>query len=302
LVRLGLRHLGQNWEDPRVRRVVFLKWLLGLVFFCLFYVSCVLALAGWQWGERPRSVDRNGLELMVVVDESRSMRTRDLKPDRLQRGAALVTDALSALPEARVGLVAFAGGARKLVPLTEDRLALENGFGRIAREDPPVAGSVPGDGLDLALSGFPPISSRNQAILLVSDGEFTVERHEAALRAIRGRGLPFVVLGAGTAAGGQIPLANGAAAIDKSGEVVVSRLAEDRLRALAAAGKGWYVAATEDDPAGRLTAILSASLRQSEQAGFRLVPIDRTVVFVWAALASLGLFVLVRAFRWRATW
>jgi hypothetical protein len=110
------------------------------------------------------------------------------------------------------------------------------------------------------------------------------------------------VLGAGTAAGGQIPLANGAAAIDKSGEVVVSRLAEDRLRALAAAGKGWYVAATEDDPAGRLTAILSASLRQSEQAGFRLVPIDRTVVFVWAALASLGLFVLVRAFRWRATW
>jgi Ca-activated chloride channel family protein len=285
-----------------VRRVVFIKWLLGTVFFCLFYLACVFALAGWQWGERPRSVDRRGLELMVVFDESRSMRARDLKPDRLQRGAVLVSDALATLPEARVGLVAFAGAARKLVPLTEDRMALENGFGRIVSTEPPVAGSVPGDGLDLALSGFALSSSRNQAIVLVSDGEFTVERHGTALRTIRGRGLPFIVLGAGTQAGAQIPLANGAAAINQSGEVVVSRLAEDRLRALAAEGKGWYVAATEADPAGRLASLLQGSLRQGEQAGFRLVPVDRTAVFIWAAMVSLGLFVLVRAVRWRATW
>jgi Ca-activated chloride channel family protein len=273
-----------------------------LVFFGLFYLSCVLTLAGWQWGERPQSVDRSGLEVMVVFDESRSMRAKDLKPDRLRRGAALVSDALASLPEARVGLVAFAGSARKLVPLTEDRLALANAFAQMSAEEAPMAGSVPGDGLDLALASFAASSGRNQAIVLVSDGEFTVERHDAALRQIRGRGLPFLVLGAGTAAGAQIPLANGAAAIDQSGEVVVSRLAEDRLRALAAAGKGWYVPAGDTDPAGRMAGLLGASLKQSEQAGFRLVPVDRTSVFVWGAMVSLGLFVLVRALRWRAVW
>lgn len=299
---VALQHLGQNWSEPGMRKVIFVKWLLGLVFFGLFYLLSILALSGWEWGEQPLPRDRSGLEVMVVVDVSRSMRVEDMRPHRLGRAVELVREVVAALPEARFGLVAFSGTAVKVVPLTEDRMALGNGLRHLGVLPMPVPGSAPAEGLDLALAGFPAASNRNQAMILVTDGEFTSYRYAAVLRHLRGRGVPLLVLGAGSPNGGQIPLENGASALDGNGEVVISKLNSGLLHQMAAEGGGWYLNIALADSVSQVAGTLQAYLKQSEQEGFRLVPVRRSPVFIASALFFLGLFVVTRALRWRMLW
>ncbi|MCK5083084.1 MAG: VWA domain-containing protein, partial [Candidatus Omnitrophica bacterium] len=73
------------------------------------FVLSVLALIRPQWGFQWREVKRQGIDILVVIDTSKSMLTQDVKPNRLKRTKFAVQDLLKKLKGDRIGLIAFSG-------------------------------------------------------------------------------------------------------------------------------------------------------------------------------------------------
>jgi Ca-activated chloride channel family protein len=312
--RTALRQLGRAADDETVRNLLFGRWLVGLVCFGGFYVASILALAGWEWGEQASQRDRSAMELVVVVDRSRSMRARDVQPDRLSRGLELARAVVDALPDSRVALVTFDSRVFKPVPMTEDRLSLDTALAALRAGSqaveldaaPPAPGGAGGShlaqALDLALASFQLRSQRNQAMILVSDGEFTGSSIQPMVNQARRRGIPLAVIGTGLAEPSRIPLADGGWLQDSGGRTVQTRLQEAALRDLAERTRGWYVNAADADPAGQLAERLGQFVERSAREGFILVPVNRDYLFVILALVFLAGYLGVRAIRWRSIW
>jgi Ca-activated chloride channel family protein len=88
-----------------------------LLFAALF---AVLALIRPQWGFQWREVKRQGIDIIVVIDTSKSMLAQDVKPNRLERTKFAVQDLLKTLRGDRIGLIAFSGSPFVICPLTDD--------------------------------------------------------------------------------------------------------------------------------------------------------------------------------------
>ena len=109
-----------------------------------------------QWGLRHVATPRVGAEIMVALDVSRSMLAEDVGPNRLERAKAEIADLLPYLDGDAVGLIAFAGRAAVLSPLTPDfgflRLVLEG----VGPNSAQRGGTRLEEPIRLALEGFGP--------------------------------------------------------------------------------------------------------------------------------------------------
>ena len=221
------------------RRVRYALFLLALGFL-------VTALAGPQRGYETIPTHRRGLDLIVVVDVSKSMLATDLPPSRLTRAKLAVQDFVTQLEGDRVGLVAFAGTAFLQAPLTVDYDAVLNADNELDTTIIPRGGTNLGAAINLAVDAFGKAEAGNRAILLLSDGEPTTEGEEAAgLQAAQHAaetGVKIFTLGFGTPEGSLIPLGSGGEFVrDADGKIVRTRLDESTLTAIAKAGNGFYV-------------------------------------------------------------
>ena len=171
-------------------------------------LGCFLVtMAGPRRGYETLEVHRRGLDLVVIVDVSKSMLANDLAPDRLTRAKLAVQDLLRQLPGDRVGLVAFAGNAFLQAPLTINAAA------ELDTDLIPVGGTNLGGAIDLAQEAFGKGGVGNRAILLLSDGEPTSDTEQAdgvqAARRAAAAGTRIFTVGFGSPEGALIPLANG---------------------------------------------------------------------------------------------
>lgn len=133
----------------------------------------VLGAARPQWGYEDAEVVQRGIELVIVLDVSRSMLAEDIQPSRAEAAAAGLQEMLVHLTGNRAGLVTFAGSAFERSPLTLDLDAVASLIARAQREAPLVQ---PGSDLAAALNTALDVleaqgQARGQAILLVTDGE-----------------------------------------------------------------------------------------------------------------------------------
>jgi len=227
---------GARVEDmPRTSRMVrdVTAWL-GLILI-------LLALAGPRWQHENQTVFREGADIAVLMDVSRSMRVRDNKPDRLAREKQELHDFLLRLHGDRVALTAFAGRAFLMTPLTPDYGVVM----RLARQLSPRMITDQGSnlvaGLRRAMEGLKPARGHGRAVVLLTDGENVDQgalKQEAAMFAKAH--IPVFVLGIGTPDGGLVPAGDGRFIHDAQGSVGKSRLHEQRLMALARATGGVY--------------------------------------------------------------
>jgi Ca-activated chloride channel family protein len=240
------------------RRRLLRRRLFGVAI-ALAVVSCMQPL----WGARPREVEEPGIDLVVCLDVSRSMLARDLAPSRLERAHSAIAALARQTRGDRLGLVAFAGEARLVVPLTRDA----ESFAQIAAATDALSvalgGTDLGQGLDVALAalaagqGLPADAQVTGAILLLTDGEDLHGRaREAALRC-RDRGARVHCAALGSTLGSKIAVAgpDGREQFlrSRTGEEVVSAADAASLRAVAAATGGGFVdAGAHDDPLGKL--------------------------------------------------
>ena len=190
---------------------------------------------------------RTSADIMVALDVSRSMLAEDAPPYRLARAKAEITDLVARLAGSRVGLVAFAGRAAVLCPLTTDY-----GFFRMILEGADTSsvsrgGTRLGAAVRTAVEAFPP-GLGAKVILLITDGEDHDSYPVEAAREAAETGVRVIAIGYGSEEGSQITLVDpdtGARSVltDSQGQVVTSRLDGDTLREMALVTEGLYVPA-----------------------------------------------------------
>lgn len=252
LDRRGSHALGRFVSEDLQARLVsrptrLRRWLrLGLL--GLSAVFLVLALMRPQWGVEFISTPRVGAEIMIALDVSRSMLAEDVAPNRLERAKAEIRDLLGYLDGDQVGLIAFAGRAAVVSPLTPDF-----GFLRLVL-DGLQPGSVRPGGTKLeepirkAVKGFGELGDTSRVILLITDGEdhgsFPLDAAEDAAK----QGVTILAIGFGDEAGSEIRVTDpqtGARTVLRAsdGSVVRSRLDGEMLRDIALATRGAYIPA-----------------------------------------------------------
>ncbi|MFS8637458.1 MAG: VWA domain-containing protein, partial [Gemmatimonadota bacterium] len=168
-----------------------------------------LAAAGPQWGRQVVETQNRAVDLVLAVDVSKSMWAQDLSPDRLERARLLARRLLRELRGDRIGLVAFAGRAYVLSPLTTDHAALQLYLDAL---DPGIV-SQGGSSLASALRQATDLvrgheeTRSNRAVVLVTDGEALEEQDEVIAAAGRAAAAGVVVftVGVGTPGGAPVP-------------------------------------------------------------------------------------------------
>lgn len=199
----------------------------------------VIALLGPRWGETTEKIFRRNIDVMVLLDVSRSMLARDIAPNRLERAKiSIVDDLIPALAGDRVGVIAFAGMPRLVCPLTDDygylRLALDD----VDTRSSPRGGTLIGDAIREAVKSFPRQLDTQRVILLITDGEdqksFPLEAAKAAWEDGQ---IPVVAVALGDEQEGAripIPSESGTRYLEYEGQTVWSRANFDVLRQVAA--------------------------------------------------------------------
>ena len=255
-----------------------------------------LGAAGPRWGREAVRRQSQGSDVVFVIDVSASMQTRDVPPTRMDEARHEAVALLERLRGSRVGVVAFAGDAVRLCPLTLDQAAVRLTLETIG----PGAVSEPGTDLGRALKNalklLPAGRREEQAMVVWTDGEDLEGHARDVLGELKRSGLRVFAVGVGTPAGDVIPVTDEAGVTvdvkhDDKGGVVRSRLDEPLLRELARSTRGLYFSASHSG--GELIRLASSlgSLARSRQ-GTRLVerPVARFPLCALGAAAALAAF------------
>ncbi len=200
-----------------------------------------VAFARPQWGEVSENIHRIGIDVVILLDTSRSMAATDATPSRLERSRMEIRSFLSSDRSDRVGLVAFSGVPVTLSPLTEDTSAVAMLLDIADTNLIPIQGTDIGGGLQAACALFPRNRDRDRIILLFSDGGDMGNDALAAARKAAGRGIKVFCVGVGSPKGAFVPGPDGKPLRDpESGAPAVSKLNEGILRRIALLTDGRY--------------------------------------------------------------
>lgn len=279
----------------------------GVILFTLAVLFAVVALLQPRWGEAPEAVAERGVDLVVCLDVSRSMLAQDVAPDRLRAAQAQISALAEQAQSDRLALVVFAGEARLLVPLTQDRPS----FVALARTAEPLSvargGTDLAAALDLAGRALEAGTEDQATVVLVTDGEDNQEQGLRAAERLAQRGVRVHAVGIGTALGGKIPLATDAGPAgsavsflrDRDGVEVVTRLDGESLARIAEATGGVYVAtssAAGDAAAGDSATLVGLYqdhvLPRARAAADTERRQERPNRFQWPLAAAFFLFIL----------
>jgi len=216
----------------------------------------ILALAGPAFRQIPSPVVRLQSPLIVAVDLSSAVRATDVKPDRMARVRFKLADLLQGRHEGQTALIAYAGDAFTVAPLTDDAAALKDLAASLSPDVMPVPGERPERAIALAEQLLRDGGHNDGDVLLI-----TSDTNSAALEAAgksRVAGLRVSVLGVGTEQGAPIPRPGGGFVTDSAGNMVLPRLNTAGLRALAAAGGGRYASFSVGDADLKALGVLQA--------------------------------------------
>lgn len=281
---MSVNRNGRRWQ----RRL----WFLALAFL-------ILALARPQWGSQVQVVEQEGVQVMVVLDVSKSMLAQDLKPDRLTRARLEISDLMSRLDGDEIGLVLFSGASFIQFPLTSDydtaRAFLDNARPEVISRP----GTAVADAIETAMSGFDPQRSSQKVIVIMTDGEDHEGDPIAAAQQAAADGAIIYTIGFGSAQGEPIPEFDADGRLvgykkDGNGEVVLSRLDEVTLQRIAQTANGRYFRARADGSELReLAAELDDLQAEQLQTRFETQKIERFQLFLLVTLASMFISELI---------
>jgi len=272
----------------------------------------LVAAARPQWGEKLVTYKGRGVELVIALDASKSMLATDVKPTRLERARTGLAALIDELTGNAVGIVAFAGDAHVMCPLTPDVDAAKLFLGIIAPDAMPVPGTDFGRAIDVAMSLFGPGTGRvgrvgegsagSRVILLVTDGDDLGKNTQPAVRRAADTGVRIFPVAFSTVEGAPVPEPTGqgiAYKKDKAGNVVMSRMNERELILMAQATGGRFLR-VEGFSSQRVRDELGRLQKKEIGAGTFTEYAERFQYFLGAALALFvaGLGLSTRRGRW----
>lgn len=271
---------------------------LRLSVFVVAFAILVTAAADPRGPASRASVLRRNVDVVIAIDVSRSMRARDVGPDRLERAEWLVRDGLlPAMAGERVALLAFAGEARQICPLTVDYAAARLALDTLSSDTVTRGGSLLGDALRRAGNLFGVSTNAHRLVVLVTDGEDHGSFADAAAAALHvDHDATLIGIGVGDPRrASRIPLqgGNGPNWLHHDGEVVRTRPDFEALRRLAATTGGAFVAGTTPEDIAEAYRHAIGGLRSETLAALELAV--RPAQGHWWALVALVLLLIESA-------
>lgn len=265
-----------------------------LILLAIALVAGVLALMRPQSRGEPITVtsSRVSADVMVVLDVSKSMLAEDAAPNRLARAKVEIEKMVRQLPGHRVGLIAFAGRAATLCPLTPDHAFFNLVLRGVDTRSVSRGGTRIGDALRAATRAFP-TGPGAKLVVLITDGEDHESFPLDAAKEAAAAGVHVIAVGIGSEEGGQIQLtdpATGARTVLlHDGQPVVSRVDGETLRQMALTTEGAYVPAGTSalDLESIVNEHVTPIVRAEADAAVRVVPGERYPWFVLGALIAL---------------
>ena len=237
-----LPHLLISESGVRQRRGVLLIVGLG-------GLLSIAALAGPAWKQLEQPVFRDQSALVLMLDLSRSMDATDVKPTRLTRARLKLIDILKQRKEGQSALIVYAADAFVVSPLTEDAETIIAQVSSLKTSLMPQQGSRPDLAIDMAQQLLAQAGALRGELLLISDGLENVpsDALQSTIGELKQSDYHLSILAVGDAAGAPIALPDGGFLKDSSGAIVIPRLDEAGLKALAQQGDGHYQAMRVDD-------------------------------------------------------
>lgn len=201
----------------------------------------VLMLARPQMGTKISQEKKVGIETIICMDISNSMKAEDVVPNRLEKSKLLVENLVDHFTNDKVGLVVFAGDAFVQLPITSDYVSAKMFLqdinpSLIATQGTDIAGAI-----NLASHSFSQQQGVGRAIIVITDGEDHEGGALEAAKVASKNNINVFILGIGSTKGASIPIGNGEYMKDATGHTVQSSLNESMCKEIAKAGNGTYI-------------------------------------------------------------
>lgn len=239
LLEFGDEQLVHNLmpNASRIRPIV--KFAITMVALTLL----ILAAARPQYGQKEKTVKRQGIEVMIALDVSNSMLAEDVAPNRLDRAKQMLGRMIDKMVDDKVGLVVFAGDAFTQLPITCDYVSAKMFLNTISPDMIKTQGTAIGAAIGTCIRSFGAEDDQtSRVIILITDGENHEDDAISAAKTATEKGIHVYVIGIGKPEGSPIPIpGTNDFRKDRAGNVVVSQLNEDMCKEIAQAGKGIYV-------------------------------------------------------------
>lgn len=237
-----VQQLISNYSPARFR------WKFVMVM--IAFVLGAIGLANLQRADQVAQINRQGVDVMIALDVSKSMLAEDIQPNRLQRAKLLVNKLIDELDNDRIGLVVFAGRAYLQMPLTSDHSAAKMYVNAASTASVPTQGTVIGEALQICNNAFDKEQKKFKAVILISDGEDHDEKAVEIAKTMAEDGVLLHTIGIGTSSGAQI-IDPDTKEVKKNadGTPVITRVNEKELMDLALTGNGSFQLLADADAA-----------------------------------------------------
>lgn len=289
LERFGESELVRKLAASVSRRGLIAKRVLLLSSLTLL----IVALARPQFGTRVETVRREGQDIVVALDVSRSMLAEDIAPNRLEKAKLAVSRLIDRLEGDRIGLVAFAGEAFVQSPLTVDYAAARLFLNAMEPDLVPIQGTNLGAALDVSLRAFDEQERQHRVLIVITDGEDHEGEIDEAVARANESGIRIYTVGIGSPEGVPIPDFDAQGRRrgfkrDADGNVVTTRLEEATLRRIADETGGSYTRVTArgnelDDLAEQIAGMEGREIEAQRLTQYE----ERYQIFLGLALALL---------------
>ena len=226
----GLKFLNiSNNKKINFLKIFFI--IIGTVLICISLLSPQKLI-------EEKEVERKGNSIYILMDTSRSMLTKDIYPNRIERAKTIAKNIILNLKGDKVGIIPFSDSAYIQMPLTDDYKIAENFINVIDTNLLSGGGTNIFEGLSIANKSFEETETENKIVLVISDGGDTDDK---TLDFIKKNNLKVYSVGVGTEKGSVIPDNQKSGFIkDEKGNIVVSSLNSKFLKEMSEISNGKY--------------------------------------------------------------
>lgn len=208
----------------------------------------VMAMARPQTGSKLSSREREGREIVLVVDVSNSMLAEDVEPSRMERTRYAITQLVEDMKEDGVGIVAFADESEVILPVTSDYTMALSKVKRLSPALIKAQGTDVGEAIETAMLSFSSSThnSKSRVMILITDGEDHDEKALEAAKRAKSQGVVICCIGIGTPEGKPLKI-DGVLIEDEEGKMVLTKLNEQLLQQIAQTTEGIYTRSRNED-------------------------------------------------------
>jgi Ca-activated chloride channel family protein len=217
-------------------KFIFFKSLL----LCLALLFMIISLISPRWNFDIQTIEKQGSNIFIAIDVSKSMLASDISPNRLFRAKLEIAKLIDKLDGDKVGIIVFAGTSFLQSPLTHDYGMVKEWVQQIDVDSITAEGTSIKSAIETAIRGFSFLEGNEKYLVIVSDGEEQDQQTNELAAEAKKQGIKIISIGIGSAEGAPISY-NDELIKDKNGKLVISKLNESLLKDIAKITDGKYI-------------------------------------------------------------